>query len=267
MEIINFVGKIPRNTWVDIAALKDNESTLIRFILPMAAIEADLTGSNAYLHVEGKAPFAIAGNIQPAAGSITLDYTVPAALTAKAGQYRASLQFVRADEAVWCTTDMIWNVLPRTDTSDLVPVEPLPDLVTQVQAAAVYAQNIGIALEAARDAGEFNGPAGPQGAQGAQGGIGPQGPQGLQGVKGDKGDKGDDGIDGRSFMVLALYPTLLALQAAHATGTVGDAYAVGTVSNNNIYIWNTDTSSWENIGALQGPQGETGASVIIGLSK
>jgi len=89
------------------------------------------------------------------------------------------------------------------------------------------------------------GPQGVQGAQGAQGAAGPQGIQGVQGVQGPKGDqgeqgvagpqgtqgeagpqgpmgpqglRGDDGADGKSFTVLALYATLLALQTAHPTG-------------------------------------------------
>jgi len=140
MEIINFGGKIPKSIWVDIAALKDNESTSLRFVLPVAGIDVNLAGSSAYLHVNGFAPFAIAGNVQPIEDVITLDYNIPATLTAQAGQVHASLQFVRADEVVWCTTDMVWNILARTDTSDLVPTDPLPDLVTQTQAAATYAE-------------------------------------------------------------------------------------------------------------------------------
>ena len=102
---------------------------------------------------------------------------------------------------------------------------------------------------------------GPQGEQGVQGVPGPQGPKGdtgLQGPMGPQGLKGDDGADGKSFTVKALYATLLALQNAHPTGAVGDAYAVGTTENNTIYIWNVDSAVWENIGQLQGPVGPQG---------
>ena len=117
------------------------------------------------------------------------------------------------------------------------------------------------------------GPAGPQGAAGIQGpqgvqgvqgetgpvgATGPAGPQGVQGPQGIKGDTGDAGADGRSFTVKALYPTLYALQTAHPSGTEGDAYAVGTATDNTIYIWDADAEAWTDIGALQGPEGPRG---------
>ena len=108
---------------------------------------------------------------------------------------------------------------------------------------------------------------GPTGAQGAQGIQGPQGEQGIQGetgprgpqgVKGAKGDKGDDGADGASFVILGMYATYAALVAEHPTGQAGDAWAVGTSAENTIYNWNTQSSSWQDIGGLKGPQGEKG---------
>ena len=102
------------------------------------------------------------------------------------------------------------------------------------------------------------GPTGAQGPQGPKGDTGATGPQGPAGPQGEKGDKGDTGADGRAFTVLALYPTLEALQAEHPTASPGDAYAVGTADSNAIYIWSDDTGSYENIGQLQGPQGPKG---------
>lgn len=119
----------------------------------------------------------------------------------------------------------------------------------------------------------IQGPAGVQGIQGpagAQGATGPTGATGAQGPRGPQGLKGDDGADGKDFVVLSLYPTLLDLQTAHPTGNAGDSYAVGTVSNNYIYIWDVDNTQWTNIGQLQGPQGpqgpqgETGATGATG---
>ena len=69
--------------------------------------------------------------------------------------------------------------------------------------------------------GNIKGPAGPTGP------TGPQGPQGIQGPKGE---------DGNSFDLLGMYPTLAALEAEHPTGVKGDAWAVGTVSANTVYI-------------------------------
>ena len=107
----------------------------------------------------------------------------------------------------------------------------------------------------------IRGPQGVQGVQGAQGPtgpVGPQGPQGVQGIQGVQGPKGAPGKDGNSFEVLGIYATLAGLQAAHPTGSLGDAWAVGDAQNNTIYLWDTDKSAWTDIGALQGPQGPQG---------
>ena len=76
--------------------------------------------------------------------------------------------------------------------------------------------------------------------------IGPPGPQGP------KGDPGD------SYTVKGLYATLSALQAAHPTGSEGDAWFVGTSDSNVVYQWDVDQSAWVNVGALKGPKGDTG---------
>ena len=73
--------------------------------------------------------------------------------------------------------------------------------------------------------------------------IGPPGPQGP------KGDPGD------SYTVKGLYDTLSALQAAHPTGSEGDAWFVGTSDSNVVYQWDVDRASWVNVGALKGPAG------------
>ena len=79
--------------------------------------------------------------------------------------------------------------------------------------------------------------------------IGPPGPPGPQGPKGDSGD---------SYTVKGLYSTLSALQAAHPTGSAGDAWFVGTSENNVVYQWDVDQSSWVNVGVLKGPKGDKG---------
>ena len=76
--------------------------------------------------------------------------------------------------------------------------------------------------------------------------IGPPGPQGP------KGDPGD------SYTVKGLYATLSALQAAHPTGSEGDAWFVGTSDSNVVYQWDVDQAAWVNVGALKGPKGDTG---------
>ena len=120
------------------------------------------------------------------------------------------------------------------------------------------------------------GPQGPKGDKGDTGATGPQGPQGEQGVQGLKGDtgatgpegprgpqgetgpQGPKGADGTSFVVNGRYDTLAALEAAHPTGTAGEAYAVGTVDENIVYVWSDDLNKWDPIGALQGPEGPQG---------
>lgn len=102
------------------------------------------------------------------------------------------------------------------------------------------------------------GPQGPQGEKGDKGEKGDTGPQGEKGEQGEKGDKGDPGADGTSFTVLGRYDTLDALQAAHPAGSEGDAWAVGSAEDNDIYLWNVDTQAWQNIGSLQGPTGPQG---------
>lgn len=121
------------------------------------------------------------------------------------------------------------------------------------------------------------GPVGPQGPAGAQGNIGPQGPQGIQGPRGvqglngaqgptgatgptgPQGPQGEKGADGTSFVVLGRYDSLTLLEGAHPTGNKGDAYAVGSETDNVVYLWDVDAKKWNPIGSLQGPQGPQGA--------
>ena len=100
-----------------------------------------------------------------------------------------------------------------------------------------YAGLLAEALEKAKASGAFDGPAGPQG---------------------DKGDPGD------SYTVKGLYATLADLQAAHPTGSAGDAWFVGTAEDNVVYQWDVDQAACVNVGALKGPQGETGATGAAG---
>ena len=105
------------------------------------------------------------------------------------------------------------------------------------------------------------GPAGPKGDPGPAGEAGPAGPRGEPGPAGPQGPQGlqgEPGADGTSFKVLGRYDTLTELEAAHPTGTEGDAYAVGSAESNVIYLWDTDKKAWVSVGSLQGPQGEPG---------
>lgn len=62
-----------------------------------------------------------------------------------------------------------------------------------------------------------------------------------QGLKGDTGT---------GIQILGTYDSLSDLQAAHPTGSPGDAYTVGTSAVKDMYVWNEDTSAWENAGSF-----------------
>ena len=108
------------------------------------------------------------------------------------------------------------------------------------------------------------GPQGPQGEKGDTGDTGPQGPKGEKGDTGDtgpqgpQGEKGERGDDGTSFRVFGVYSTLEELEAAHPVGTLGEAYAVGSESDNVVYIWSVETNTWVSVGSLRGPAGPQG---------
>lgn len=63
---------------------------------------------------------------------------------------------------------------------------------------------------------------------------------------------GTYGVDGTSVTILGSYNTLAELEAAHPTGSLGDAYMVA----GDLYVWNG--SDWKNVGQIQGPQGAKG---------
>lgn len=101
-------------------------------------------------------------------------------------------------------------------------------------------------------------PRGEKGEQGERGLQGERGERGETGAKGEPGTQGEPGKDGTSFKVLGLYASLSALQAAHPTGTSGDAWAVGTSEANSIYLWDAEKAQWENIGSIKGQKGDKG---------
>lgn len=70
--------------------------------------------------------------------------------------------------------------------------------------------------------------------------------------------KGDQGDPGTGLTLKGSYATVAALEAAHPTGTRGDAYFVE--DDECVYLWDVDQSAWTNIGEIQGPKGETGAT-------
>ena len=94
-----------------------------------------------------------------------------------------------------------------------------------------------------------------------QGTVGPQGPQGEQGIQGIQGVQGETGA---ALTVLGSYPDLTAFNA----GAGGSPGAPGTAwiieSDGSLYVWNTATTAWEDVGDLQGPQGVQGIQGVQG---
>lgn len=111
------------------------------------------------------------------------------------------------------------------------------------------------------------GPQGPQGAQGVQGNPGTQGIQGdpgPQGIQGDQGIQGVTGAQGAALTIHGSYPTYADFLAGAGglPGDPGDAWII--LSDGSLYVWNTDTNIWDNVGDLLGPQGPQGDQGIQG---
>lgn len=108
------------------------------------------------------------------------------------------------------------------------------------------------------------GPPGQDGATGPQGLLGPAGPQGEQGIQGipgadgAPGPQGPPGADGKSVTILGAFDSLEELAAAHPSGSLGDAYLVGS----DLAVWNG--SEWMIVGEIRGPQGEPGPQGLPG---
>ena len=93
---------------------------------------------------------------------------------------------------------------------------------------------------------------------GPQGPVGPQGIQGEQGEQGVQGPQGIQGETGAALTVLGSYPDLTAFLAGAggSPGLPGTAWIIE--SDGSLYVWNTATNAWEDVGDLQGPQGIQG---------
>lgn len=100
------------------------------------------------------------------------------------------------------------------------------------------------------------GPQGPQGVQGIQG---------IQGVQGIQGPQGIQGETGAALTVLGSYPDLASFLAGAggSPGLPGTAWIIE--SDGSLYVWNTATNAWEDVGDLQGPQGIQGIQGVQGI--
>lgn len=98
------------------------------------------------------------------------------------------------------------------------------------------------------------GATGEQGIQGIQGIQGPTGLTGPTGPKGEQGNVGSTGPQGAGLTILGSYASLEALNIAHPTGGLGQAYLI----EGNLYVWDSTEIEWLNVGNIQGPTGATG---------
>lgn len=90
--------------------------------------------------------------------------------------------------------------------------------------------------------------------------------QGPRGITGPQGPQGEQGPAGNGLEILDIYPTLAALQAAHPTGSPGDAYLVGSGGNYILYIWSSSSSAWSDGGSLTSPTPSSAAPAMDGVA-
>ena len=84
------------------------------------------------------------------------------------------------------------------------------------------------------------------------------GPTGPTGPTGQIGVTGPTGPQGSGITVLGAFNTLVDLQTAIPTGTLGTGYIVG----DDLYVWDDENILWYNAGPVVGPTGPTGPQGI-----
>ena len=108
------------------------------------------------------------------------------------------------------------------------------------------------------------GPPGPQGPAGAVGGQGPAGPAGGDGAAGATGPAGPAGPTGPAGTGINVKGNVADVASLPSSGMVdGDAYVVVDgpgVSENVLFVWDTETTQWVNAGSIAGPAGRGWAS-------
>ena len=95
---------------------------------------------------------------------------------------------------------------------------------------------------------------GATGATGFQGSTGATGIRGLDGSTGPTGATGPRGSDGNSITLKGSFPDFATLNSTITSPAQGDFYI--TTDTGDGYVWNG--SSWDNVGAIRGPEGSTG---------
>lgn len=81
-----------------------------------------------------------------------------------------------------------------------------------------------------------------------------------------KGEKGDTGLPGTGLVLKGVYETLEEFEQAGLIGEPGDAYQIYDPENptyQTVMIWDTNTGSWKNGGAIQGARGESANEILM----
>ena len=115
------------------------------------------------------------------------------------------------------------------------------------------------------DTGEQGGQ-GIQGPKGEKGNTGEQGPQGIQGPKGEKGNRGEKGEQGNAFKIAGHFDTVIEMETVFPDGSeINGVFEIGNTVPYNYYYWDPISSSYLNMGAIQGVKGDKGDSGEQGL--
>lgn len=114
----------------------------------------------------------------------------------------------------------------------------------------------GLGATGATGASGIPGVAGADGATGATGLTGATGDVGATGATGPKGN------DGTGVSILGSFTDITALSAARPIGSTGDAYIL--TGNGHLAVWTG--SAWNDVGNVQGPQGNVGETGATGAT-
>ncbi|CAA9584342.1 MAG: Phage tail fiber protein [uncultured Truepera sp.] len=119
------------------------------------------------------------------------------------------------------------------------------------------------------NAGPIQGPAGPAGSRGpvgaaglpgAAGADGQPGPPGTDGLRGPQGLPGAPSVKGDDGAGLSIKGSFANSGQLPANGAPGDSYLI----TDDLWVWSSTNSAFENVGRIQGPIGETGAQGVQG---
>lgn len=124
---------------------------------------------------------------------------------------------------------------------------------TGIPGSAASVTNVGTASSAVLDFNIPRGDVGPTGPTGPAGADGILGQSGLDGATGPTGPTGATGAQGTSINLIG---SVAAVENLPASGNENDAYIVQ--ANGDLYVWDSVTTDWDNVGQIVGPEGPTG---------